>query len=158
MSKGLGLLLAAIIAVGGIHSLVTFGQDAAPAKAKTQSNRLPAYYKDVVNDEQKLKIYGIQDKYKDRISALAEQVKKLQAERNAEIEAVLTAEQKTKLAEVKTIAEKKKAEAAAAIKAAAEKKPAATEVKVDPAAVAPAAPVAVPKPITPATTVKPATK
>jgi len=127
------LIVTALVAVCGMQPLV-HGQDATPAKpAAKQTNRLPPYYKTVVNEEQRQKIYGIQEKYKDRLAALAEQVKKLQAERSAEIEALLSAEQKQKLADAKNTADKKKTDKTAAAKTTEVTKPADVkpEVKVE---------------------------
>ncbi|HTN75300.1 MAG TPA: hypothetical protein VL096_08640 [Pirellulaceae bacterium] len=73
----------------------------APAKAK---GRLPAYYKDVVTPDQKDKIYAIQAKYGDEISKLAEQMKAATAQRDAEIAAILTAEQKDKVLKLRAAA------------------------------------------------------
>ena len=82
----------------------------APAKAK---GRLPAYYKDIVDNKQKETIYGIQADYKAKIDALQEQIDKLTADRDAAVENVLSAAQKTKLKAAKeaAAAKKKKPEA-----------------------------------------------
>ena len=81
----------------------------------------------------------MQDKYTPQIEALTAQIKDLQAKRDAEFEAVLTAEQKAKLEKVRADA-KAKAQERAAAKKAAEAAPAATTAK----------------PATPATTTTPA--
>lgn len=89
------------------------GQESkSPGKAKTARKeargRLPAYYKDVVSPDQREKIYAIQEKYAEQIEeALArlEQVRKAQAD---EIEAVLSPEQKQKVAELKAAAGNKR--------------------------------------------------
>jgi hypothetical protein len=90
---------------------------AAPA-AKKPSRRLPNFYGDLVDGTQKEKIYAVQDLYTPQIEALAEQIKALQAKRDAEIEAVLNAEQKAKLEKAKADSKAKAAERAAAKKAA----------------------------------------
>jgi len=69
---------------------------------------------------QKESIYAIQDKYQAQIAPLAAQIKALMAERDKEIEAVLTPEQLTKVAALKK---------EAASKAAAGKKPAAKKTE-----------------------------
>lgn len=56
--------------------------------------RLPRYYGKLVDDTQRKKIYSIQEKYFERDWQLREELKRLQADRDAEIEAVLTAGQK----------------------------------------------------------------
>jgi Spy/CpxP family protein refolding chaperone len=84
------------------------GQDAKPkaaAKPATKTagkGRLPTHYKDVVTTEQKDKIYAIQNTYSDQISKLAEEMKAITAKRDAEIEAVLTADQKKKIDALKS--------------------------------------------------------
>jgi hypothetical protein len=70
----------------------------------------------VVTEDQRQKIYAIQAKFQTKIDVLAEEIKKLQKERDTEIEGTLSAEQKEKLAKVKAEAEKKKAATAEAIK------------------------------------------
>jgi hypothetical protein len=88
-----------------VWSPISGQESKSPGKAKATRKeprgRLPAHYKDVVSPDQREKIYEIQDKYAEQIEeALArlEQVRQAQAE---EIEAVLTAEQKQKVAELK---------------------------------------------------------
>lgn len=152
---------------------ISFGQGAAKvdvkAEAKTEeaaddkepSGRLPAHYKEIVTPDQKEKIYAVQIEFNKKIEALAEQIKKLQADRAAAIEALLTAEQKQKLAAAKAAAAKAKETKAAAIKATEEGKvaPASATVPADPKpATLPAttkpAPTVTPKPATPAPTTK----
>ena len=100
---------------------------AAPEKPKEKSyKRLPAYYGDLVDGKQKEKIYTLQEKWGKQIDELAEQVKALQAKRDAEIEAVLTAEQKVKLEKTRADAKAKALEKAAAKKAAEDKEKATT--------------------------------
>jgi len=60
---------------------------------KEPKGRLPAHYGAVVNDEQREKIYAINNRYAEQIKPLAAQVKDLNAKRRAEIEAVLTPDQ-----------------------------------------------------------------
>ena len=75
------------------------------AKAK---GRLPTFFKDVVNDGQRDKIYAIQAKYDQQTDELAAQIKALQKKELDEIEALLSTEQKEKLARVRGEAESKK--------------------------------------------------
>ncbi|MCS7239609.1 MAG: hypothetical protein NZ899_15290 [Thermoguttaceae bacterium] len=63
--------------------------------------RLPMYYGQVVTEEQRQKIYDIQRKYFDKIEALRRQLEALIAERDKEIEAVLTPEQKAKIEQLR---------------------------------------------------------
>ena len=76
-----------------------------PAKAK---GRLPAYYREIVTDEQREKIYALQAKYDSQIEELTQQLEALRSQRDADVEAVLTADQKAKLAEVRTAADAKR--------------------------------------------------
>lgn len=68
--------------------------EAAPAKFR---GRLPRYYGKVVVEKQRQRIYAIQRKYIERERALEAELEKLRSSRDAEVEAVLTAEQRTLL-------------------------------------------------------------
>ena len=68
------------------------------AKAK---GRLPAYFKEVVDSQQRDKIYDLQSDYAAKIAPLQEQIKKLVAERDSAVEKVLTAEQQSKLKKIR---------------------------------------------------------
>jgi len=141
-------LFALLVLAGPVSS---FAQENPPKKKNAEpAGRLPAYYKDVVDEAQRKKIYEIQAKYKVKIEVLSEEVKSLQAQQNKEIEALLSPEQKEKLAKVKAEADKKKAATAAAIKATEEAKPASPASATTPAA------TVVPKSAVPATTLVPA--
>lgn len=59
--------------------------------------RLPMYYAKVVDEKQRQKIYDIQRKYHPQIADLQKQLEKLIAQRDAEIEAVLTPQQKAEI-------------------------------------------------------------
>ena len=59
--------------------------------------RLPMYYGKVVTEAQRQKIYEIQRKYFPQIRALQKQLEALIAKRDAEIEAVLTPQQKAEI-------------------------------------------------------------
>jgi len=88
------------------------------AKRKyTYKGRLPAYYKEVVTDEQKEKIYAIQMKYYEEIRSLKDKLLALVKQQSAEIEAVLTEAQKTQIEQLRAQA---KAEREAKEKAAEE--------------------------------------
>jgi len=64
------------------------------AAEKKPRRALPAYFSAIVTEEQRTRIYGVQDKYEAQIAALAEQIKGLQDKRDTEIESVLSPEQK----------------------------------------------------------------
>jgi hypothetical protein len=96
-------------------SLNSIGQETKKADPKAKAGakekpkgRLPAYYKDVVTDEQKDQIYAIQAKYDKQIDDLQSQLDAVKAKQNEEIEKLLSAEQLEKLAKVKEEAEAKK--------------------------------------------------
>jgi hypothetical protein len=84
--------------------------DDAPAKVK---GRLPAYYKDIVDEKQKAQIYAIQADYSSKIAALKEQLEKLATDRDSAVENVLNPAQKARLKAAKeaAAAKKKKPEA-----------------------------------------------
>ena len=67
------------------------------AQEKKPKGRLPAYYAAVVNDQQRQAIYSIQAKYDQQLAALNEQLQALEKWRDAEIESVLSPEQKLML-------------------------------------------------------------
>lgn len=111
----------------GFSSATVFGYPPRIAGAGKAKGRVPANYAKIdLSEEQKTKIYEVQDKYKEQIAALQAQLKELQAKQTKEVEDVLTAEQKAKLQELAAAA--KAARAAApkgkAAKAKAEDKPA----------------------------------
>lgn len=80
-------------------------------KAVKSGDRLPANYAKIgVSEEQRKKIYEIQGKYDDQISVLQKQLADLRAKEKAEVEAVLTPEQKKTLQSVSEESQKKAAE------------------------------------------------
>ena len=112
------------IAVSGFSGPAVAQDEAPPVKAaaakkeKKPRGRLPNYYKSVVSEEQRVKIYEIQAGYRDQIAALKAQIEALVKEQSDKITAVLSAEQLQKI-------EQLAAEAATKRKAKAAKKPAA---------------------------------
>ena len=106
----------------GVMSLSTIGQEAKKGDDKAKpaakerakpKGRLPAYYKDVVTEEQRDQIYAIQAKYEKQLADLRDQIEAVQAKQTAEIEGLLSAEQKEKLAKVREEADTRKKEKAA---------------------------------------------
>ncbi|HEX3656954.1 MAG TPA: hypothetical protein VHV55_14150 [Pirellulales bacterium] len=121
------LLLALAVVWSQPATLCSAADDAPAAKEKSKlKGRLPNYYSKVVDGAQREKIQQIQQTYAPQIEQLQAQLKALNEKREAEINALLTPEQRTRLAalsaEAKQAAAKKKAAAAAK---AAEAKPAA---------------------------------
>ena len=64
---------------------------------KKFARRLPNFYRDVISEEQKDTVYAIQADYFEPIEMLTLRLERLQKERDAQIEAVLSAEQKKKV-------------------------------------------------------------
>lgn len=80
-------------------------------KAAKSGDRLPANYAKIgVSDEQRKKIYEIQNKYDDQIAAFQKQLADIRAKELAEVEAVLTPDQKKALQAANEESKKKAAE------------------------------------------------
>jgi len=115
---GLAWLLAALSVAGDDRLLA---QDAQKAETKQPSKqraeprgRLPAYYADVVDGEQREKIYAIQQKYAAEVKALEDQLASLNKKIDDEIASVLRPEQLKKVEELRKEAmEKRKQQPAA---------------------------------------------
>jgi len=69
-----------------------------PKERKRLKVRLPTYYSRVVTDEQRDRIYTIQAKFNSQILKLNDQLKSLTTKRDAEVEKVLTEEQRAEIA------------------------------------------------------------
>lgn len=102
------VLLALALALSALawHVVGVTAQEAAPAvkpavvkpeRAKPRG-RLPAYYARVVSATQREKIYDIQAKFDEQLKMLEEQLAALVSQRDSEVEAVLTDEQKQQIA------------------------------------------------------------
>ncbi|GDY09923.1 hypothetical protein LBMAG52_34090 [Planctomycetia bacterium] len=80
-------------------------------KAAKSGDRLPANYTKIgISEEQRKKIYEIQNSYDVQIAALQRQLADLRAKETAEVEAVLTPEQKKALQAANDESKKKAAE------------------------------------------------
>jgi hypothetical protein len=108
-------VLAVVCAVQGG---ALFAQDAAKStsepkpmeEAKERKGPLPINYGKLgLSDEQKEKAYVVLDEYKAQIETLQQQVKKLLAERETKLQALLTEGQKTRLKELNDAAKAKAA-------------------------------------------------
>ena len=133
LKKSVAALLVTALVLGAVGAAVGVGQaqDAPAAVAKDAKQpakdtkrakprgRLPAYYGRVVDQKQREKIYAVQKSYAAEIAKLRTQLKDLLAKRNAEVEAVLTAEQRAKVAKLVAAAKAKREKKAAEKKAAA---------------------------------------
>lgn len=99
----------AAIAWNTNESLVA--QDAAKETtkaAKKAKGRLPNYYADVVDGQQRELIYQIQAKFRPQIEKLEAELAALKADQDKEIEAILRPEQKKKVDELRAAAEAKR--------------------------------------------------
>ena len=124
------LLAAVIVSAAGLvvgANPLSIGQEKDKQETK-KKGKLPAYYADIVSGTQREQIYAIQEAHEKKIAALREQLEAAEKLRDTEIEAVLDAQQKAKLAATKADAAAKKAKAAAEKKAA-EAKAAADKAK-----------------------------
>ncbi len=79
----------------------------APAR-RARAGQLPPYYREVVSDEQRQKIYAIQAEYNAQIAELEAKVAQLRKERDAKIEALLTPEQKKQIEDLRAAAKAKR--------------------------------------------------
>lgn len=80
-------------------------------KVAKSGDRLPAGFGKIgVSEDQRKKIYEIQKKYDDQIGALQKQITDLRAKEKADLEAVLTADQKKALQAANEESQKKAAE------------------------------------------------
>jgi Spy/CpxP family protein refolding chaperone len=112
----IGSSLVIALAVGTLVTAQEKKADTTKATAKTPAepakkavHRVPQYYGQLdLTDEQKTKIYSIQDSYKAQLEELRAKIDALEAKEDSEINAVLKPEQLKKLAEVKAAADKKK--------------------------------------------------
>lgn len=110
-SRFVGVVLVAFVACGLVWAQET-PKSKAKAAAEKVTGRLPNNYAKLgISEAQRKSIYGIQAKYNEQIDALTKQIEDLRGKRDAEIEAVLTPEQKEKLKALQKDAAAKKSEA-----------------------------------------------
>jgi len=62
-----------------------------------KGRRLPPFYKNIVSDEQRDKIFAVQEEYGPKIQELRRQLMALEKERDEKIDAILTPDQKKKI-------------------------------------------------------------
>lgn len=77
------------------------------AKAKRRGPLPSNFGKIGVDDEQRKKLYSVQESYQEKLAALRKEMKALLAQRDTEMEALLTPGQKLRLQELKAEAAKK---------------------------------------------------
>ena len=89
-------------------------QEKAAAKTGRTGNfrRLPPYYKELVTEQQREVIYKIQDEFGPKLAELKGRLAELQGQQQAQIEAVLTAEQKAKLQQIRVSSKRQQKRAA----------------------------------------------
>lgn len=81
-----------------------------PKRRSEPRGRLPAYYGEVIDNQQREKIYDIQSRILAQIGQLQQQIAQLEQQRDAEVVAVLTAEQAAKVKELTEAAKTKRME------------------------------------------------
>ena len=81
-------------------------------KKRTEpKGRLPTYFGEVVDAQQRERIYEIQARYNAEIKKMQEQMHELETTRDKEVQSVLTAEQHAKVAQLQETAKTKRSEA-----------------------------------------------
>jgi hypothetical protein len=119
---GLGTMLMALmllgpLAVGRAQDAAGNAQDkkaAAPADAQKTRGRLPPYYGRVIDQEQRTKIYEIQARFNAQLDKLRLEMDSLVTKRDAEIEGVLTAEQRDQVSKMRDDARSRRGSASKA--------------------------------------------
>jgi Spy/CpxP family protein refolding chaperone len=96
----MALLSLALVLGAGEQPLVG-AEGSVPVKKMLgrKGRRLPAHYAQVVDEQQREKIYKIQEEYQPKIEALQKQLEALKKERDEKISALLTVEQKKQVEE-----------------------------------------------------------
>lgn len=79
-----------------------------PVVAKKFRGRLPAYFSAVVTSEQRKEIYRLQATYHEKLAALEEQIDKLKADRDKDVDEVLTVEQLAQVNKKRAVAAAKR--------------------------------------------------
>ena len=98
----LGLLIS-----GG--SIDLRAQESSGSKSKPRVRRLPNDYNNLkLTDQQKTDVYAIQDKADEEIEKLEEKIREIKRKEQADLEAVLTAEQKQLLSNLRAVSKSKK--------------------------------------------------
>jgi len=125
---GLVMLWATALSVGSVVSAEKEKSDKSDKKAgvtadakksrkdegeKKPGGRLPPHFGDVVNAQQREKIYQIQGEYAAKLAAARKQLADVQKELNDKIDALLTPEQRKKIDQLKEAAAAKRGDAKA---------------------------------------------
>src|SRR5690242_4707846 len=116
MKRSLGILTLGSLVLGLALAPEVFSQEKKPApaaagqKAKADAstpdkNRLPSNYgKLSLTDEQRTKLYEVQDQYEPELSDLQARLAEIRKKRDAELQKLLTPEQRTRLEELRAAA------------------------------------------------------
>ncbi|QDU95782.1 hypothetical protein [Lignipirellula cremea] len=88
------LLVISLVSPVDAQESATSDKPEAAAEQEDAVHRLPSHYSEVVTEAQRKTIYEIQDRYRDELREMELQMLALIKKRNAEIENVLSAEQK----------------------------------------------------------------
>ncbi|MBI1247674.1 hypothetical protein GC197_07465 [bacterium] len=108
-----------LVGLVGISTIVAQEAAEKPASDKSEfRGRLPAYWGEIVTEQQKLKIYDIQKGYVDQIDKLEAEIAKLEAAMDKECESLLTQPQRDRLKELVQEEEQRRKKNEAAKKAA----------------------------------------
>ncbi len=89
---------------------VPAAEPAAAKQVKPFRGRLPNYYTHVVDQKQRIAIYQIQAEYAQKLAALKAQLEAMTKERDTKVAAVLSPEQRKKVAQLTAAAKAKRAQ------------------------------------------------
>ncbi len=101
-------LLCCSCAVVLLTAGAAFKADDATNAEKKSVRRLPAHFGQVVDSEQREKIYALQEKYEPRITELEQKLNSMRGELRSECRAILTKEQQKKLDTIEAAAKEKR--------------------------------------------------
>jgi TolA-binding protein len=85
-------------------------EGSAPKRRSEPRGRLPAYYGEVIDNQQREKIYDIQSRILSQITDLQQRIAQLEQQRDTEVSGVLTTEQMAKVKELTEAAKAKRSE------------------------------------------------
>lgn len=122
-----GLLSQAVVAAAAEPAPAPAAKEDKADKAKPRAGRLPPHYSEVVDAKQRDAIYAVQQQCAEKISQLKAELDSVTKQRDTKIDALLTPEQRQKVADLAAAA-KAKREAARAKDVAPKKAPAKVEV------------------------------
>lgn len=122
------IVLCGALSIVAVASLVTQAQETAtpanglavketgalegsvPKRRSEPRGRLPAYYGEVIDNQQREKIYDIQSRILSQITDLQQRIAQLEQQRDTEVSGVLTTEQMAKVKELTEAAKAKRSE------------------------------------------------